>query len=261
MTASLIISTYNWPEALELCLKSILRQTVMPFEVIVADDGSNDDTKILIESYQHKFHIPVIHIWHEDLGFRLAEIRNKAIKNASGDYVIQIDGDVILHKKFIEDHLYFAKENRFTKGTRCLIGEKKSKELIKHKNINISPFNIDITFREHGIRFKNYYNLFDPKEKATSDGILGSNMAFFKKDFIAINGYNNDFEGWGAEDKELAQRFVNYGLKQRKMKFIGIQFHIFHPVADRKNHDIQMSHINELIKNKNYYCKNGIKNE
>lgn len=258
MTASLIISTYNWPEALELCLMSVLNQSKMPLEVIIADDGSKLETKLLIEKYKKKFTVPLNHVWHEDKGFRLAEIRNKAIKIAIGDYIIQVDGDVILHKNFIEDHLYFNKQNTFTKGKRCMIGEKLSKILLEKKSINVNWFSQNITFREHGIRLKAFQRFFKVKEKSTSDGVTGSNMAFFKNDFEKVNGYNIELEGWGAEDKELAQRFVNIGLKQRKMKFIGIQYHIYHPQADNKNHDKQVAIIENLRKNKIYFCKNGL---
>ena len=261
MTTSLIISTYNRPDALELCLKSILKQSVMPTEVIVADDGSRADTKTLIERYHAKFSVPLIHVWHQDSGFRLALIRNKAIAKASGNYIIQIDGDVILHPKFVADHLFFAKANTFVKGRRCMIGPKTTKQLLINKSIAVSYLSSNISFREHGFRLKWYYLFFKAKEKPTADGVLGSNMAFYKSDFLAVNGYNNNFLGWGAEDKELAQRFVNFGLFQRKMKFLGIQFHLHHLTANKKNHDSQMQYISQLIETKQYYCQNGIQDE
>ena len=103
MKCSLIISTYNWPEALDLVLKSVLRQTTMPSKVIIADDGSKAETRLLVEEYKKIFSVPLIHVWQEDNGFRLATIRNKAISNSNFTYIIQIDGDVILNKNFIKD--------------------------------------------------------------------------------------------------------------------------------------------------------------
>ena len=94
---SLVISTYNWPEALELCLKSSLRQTVAPAEILVADDGSDERTAQLIARYRVQTSIPIVHVWQEDTGFRVGSIRNKAIALATGAYIIQVDGDVILH--------------------------------------------------------------------------------------------------------------------------------------------------------------------
>ena len=96
MKTTLLITTYNRPDALELCLMSILRQTHLPDEVLIADDGSTADTKELIDTYRTKFPIPVIHIWHEDKGFRRTVILNRAFLVAKGNYIIQVDGDLIL---------------------------------------------------------------------------------------------------------------------------------------------------------------------
>jgi len=130
MKCSLIISTYNWPEALDLVLKSVLRQTTMPSEVIIADDGSKAETRLLVEDYKKIFSVPLIHVWQEDIGFRLATIRNKAISNSNFPYIIQIDGDVILNKNFIKDHLIFAKPNQYLFGSRVNIKEKKTSRII-----------------------------------------------------------------------------------------------------------------------------------
>ena len=89
-SCSLIIATYNWPEALNLVLLSIQKQTILPNEIIIADDGSSSKTQMLIADFQKIFSIPLIHVWHEDKGFRLAKIRNKAIKIANFSYIIQI---------------------------------------------------------------------------------------------------------------------------------------------------------------------------
>src|SRR6478609_6191635 len=121
MKVSLLIATYNWPEALNLVLKSVLRQSILPNEIIIADDGSSKETETLIESFKTRTDIPILHIWHEDKGFRLAEIRNKAIMASQFEYIIQIDGDIILHSNYIENHIRFAKKNCFMTGPRVLL--------------------------------------------------------------------------------------------------------------------------------------------
>ena len=100
-----MISTYNWKEALCLCLLSVTRQTVIPTEVIIADDGSRSDTKLLIEEFKNHFPCPIKHVWHEDNGWRKCIIMNKAFAVCEGDYIIEIDGDSIMHSHFIEDHV------------------------------------------------------------------------------------------------------------------------------------------------------------
>ena len=101
MKTTLIISTYNRPEALSVCLDSVRFQTVMPDEVIVGDDGSTSETKDLIESFKKDFPVPLIHLWQEDKGFRLAMMRNKSVAAATGDYIIEKDGYIFLHNKFV----------------------------------------------------------------------------------------------------------------------------------------------------------------
>ncbi|WDF47869.1 glycosyltransferase family 2 protein [Chryseobacterium sp. KACC 21268] len=258
MRIALIISTYNWPEALQLCLQSVMKQTVKPEEIIIADDGSTTSTKDIIDRYRKISKRKIKHIWHEDKGFKLAEIRNKAISEATADYIIQIDGDVILHPHFIQDHKSFAKQNSFIKGRRLMIGKTKSENLLKQKSINVSFLSVDVKMREHGIRIPFFNKIFISKEERSADGVMGSNMAFWKKDFVAVNGYDNSLKGWGAEDKELAQRFVNLGMVKRKIKYGAIQYHIYHPQCDKSKHDEQIKVIEDLKSSKKTTCENGL---
>lgn len=258
-TCSLIISTYNWSEALELVLESVFKQSVFPNEIIIADDGSTIETKNIITFYQTKFKIPLIHIHHEDNGFRLSEIRNKAIKKSTGDYIIQIDGDVILHKYFINDHLKIAKENFFVRGSRTKMNEDLAKKILKNKNIKISLFSKGIKNRGNGIRFPFLTKILIYK-KEDKLKMLGCNMAFWRKDVLRINGYDNNLQGWGYEDSELAARLINCNIKKRVMKNMGIVYHIFHKerVNDsvNSNYEVLQNSVNSNLK----ITKNGINN-
>ena len=130
-TISLIVATYNWPEALKICLLSIKRQTCLPIEVIIADDGSDMRTTMLIAEIQKNFPVSLVRIWHEDLGFRKSIILNKAIKKAVGTYIVQIDGDVILDPHFLEDHNVAAQPGFFIRGTRAHISKKRIPEIYR----------------------------------------------------------------------------------------------------------------------------------
>ena len=258
MKTTLLITTYNRPDALELCLMSVLRQTHLPDEILIADDGSTADTKELIDTYRTKFSIPVIHIWHEDKGFRRTVILNRAFLVAKGDYIIQVDGDLILGRHFIADHINFAKEKCIAKGRRVCLSQKETDRLLKEKSLKASIFLQGTTMREHGIRIPLYNQLFSPKEKATGDGVGGGNMAYWKADALAINGYNMDIQGWGPEDWEFAQRLVHFGCKQRKLKFGAIQFHLEHNTYPKQPTEDHLRMVEELKKNKNIRCTNGV---
>ena len=133
MTVSLIITTYNWPRALYLCLDSVMQQTVMPSEILVADDGSGISTRDVVRHFQNISPVPVHHIWHEDRGFRVAAIRNKAIAASSGDYVIHVDGDLILQRNFIQDHILFAREGCYVSGSRGIITDRSGRTLVSNQ--------------------------------------------------------------------------------------------------------------------------------
>lgn len=135
MKVSLVISTYNWKDALCLCLLSVTRQTVIPTEVIIADDGSRSDTKLLIEEFKNHFPCPIKHVWHEDNGWRKCIIMNKAFAVCEGDYIIEIDGDIIMHSHFIEDHVTEATPGCFLVGSRGKINEKLLKRLLQRQVI------------------------------------------------------------------------------------------------------------------------------
>lgn len=126
MTVSLLVSTYNWPRALYLCLDSVMQQTILPDEILIADDGSGMATRDVVKHFERISPVPVRHIWHEDRGFRVATIRNKAIAASTCNYIIQIDGDLILERHFVQDHILFAKPGCYVSGSRGIITPKPS---------------------------------------------------------------------------------------------------------------------------------------
>lgn len=144
MKIALLISTYNWPESLDLVLKSAFIQTHLPNEILIADDGSNEDTKQIIEQFQQKTDMPIHHIWQEDLGFRKSKILNKAIAKTTSDYIIQVDGDCIMHKNFVEDHLNAAEKGIYLYGSRVNILPDFVADIFAKKQINFNFFSEQI---------------------------------------------------------------------------------------------------------------------
>ena len=133
MKLTLIITTYNWPESLLLVFESIKCQTILPYEVIIADDGSTKDTKNFLYSFKKDLNLNSIHSWQEDIGVRASRSRNKAIVKSSGDYIVLIDGDMILHKNFLQDHINNSEPGYFIQGSRVLLSEKKSRKILIDK--------------------------------------------------------------------------------------------------------------------------------
>ena len=136
MKITLIITTYNWHESLSLVLKSVSHQIIAPDEIIIADDGSDYKTKDLINNYNKNHELNILHSWQEDKGFRAARSRNKAILLSSGEYIVLIDGDTILHPSFVKDHIEIAEYGYFVQGSRVLISELGTQRALVTKNVN-----------------------------------------------------------------------------------------------------------------------------
>jgi glycosyltransferase involved in cell wall biosynthesis len=259
LTVSLIITTYNRKQALELVLLSVLNQTHMPDEVIIADDGSTPDTAQLIRSYAKKFPVPLLHCWHEDKGFRLAEIRNKAIAMAKSEYIIMVDGDMVLSSNFVKSHKKAAAKGHFLQGSRVLLSEKVTRRSIENKRIDFWPFQQGITNRFNAMHMPILSRFFSVhQDKFSLKGIRGCNMAFWKEDAMKVNGFNENFVGWGREDSEFAVRLFNNNIRRRNLKFGGVAYHLYHPEHTREclavNQMLLQKSIDEHVK----FCDKGV---
>jgi glycosyltransferase involved in cell wall biosynthesis len=253
LNSSLLISTYNWPQALEVCLLSVAKQSVQPDEVIICDDGSRPETTALIDSMREIFTVPVIHIWQPDEGFQLSRIRNKGISTAKGDYIIQVDGDLILHRHFIKDHLTFRKKGFFTTGSRMLLSAHTTENILKATSTDIKGHSKGNKNYLNSRRVPILHNFFSLRYKNKGRHkyyVKGCNMAFWKEDLLRVNGYNEDFSGWGREDSELAIRLMNAGVGKRFLKFGGVCYHMFHKEASKALEDRNIKMMEEAIYNK-----------
>lgn len=230
-SVSLLVSTYNWPRALELVLESVRAQRVRPLEVVIADDGSRDDTRALIARLATDFPVPLVHIWHEDTGFRLAAIRNRGIAAARGDYIVQIDGDILLHPACIGAHAAFAQRGSWVQGSRALLDEPCAKRLLDGTQRTIRSLGAGIGQRQNAL----YLPWLSSFVRGPRDGVRrvrGAHMAFWRDDLVRVNGYDELIEGWGREDSELATRLLNAGVARRNLKFSAVTYHLWHKTAN-----------------------------
>ncbi len=257
MQISLIITTYNRPDALLTVLKSVEGQKKLPDEVIIADDGSNEATRILIEDFSSKSKLKIIHSFQEDIGFRVARSRNRAISKANSEYIVMIDGDMILHKNFIYDHLRNSQIGYFVQGSRVLLTDKRTKDILESFKPISHFLESGLTNRKNAIHSDFLSKIFSVKKNLLR-GIKTCNVAFFKVDCISVNGFNNEFEGWGKEDSEFFVRMMNKGINRKTLRFNAIQYHLWHTEANRgllkKNEQLLNKTINENLD----WCNIGI---
>lgn len=254
---SLIITTYNRPDALELVIRSAFRQTLLPLEILVADDGSGPTTKKVIEDLQAISPVPLKHIWHEDTGFRLSEIRNKAIAAAQGEYIVMVDGDMVMQRNFLRSHANTARPGYFVQGSRVLLNEKLTKEKISSKSLSFQAVMPGITNRLNAINFPLLSPLVS-KTKNTITGVRGANMAFWKSDIIKVNGFDNHFVAWGREDSEFCGRMLRNGIQRKNLKLGGVAYHLYHPESSRAKLNDNDQLLAESEKENRLRCESGI---
>lgn len=233
MRCSLLVTTYNWKEALAAVLESVRRQERLPDEVIIADDGSREDTRALLEAQARDFPTALRHVWQEDLGFRAASIRNRAIAASRGDYVVCIDGDMVLHPSFIADHLALAQPGSYLQGGRLQATLRETRRLLSGARPQFAPWgDFDFTAahgdeRRHALRWP---WLARRKARSTNSGVtvMSCNMSFWRDDLLLVNGFDERMEGYGSEDLEIDLRLRNAGLRRRRLKFAALAVHLQH---------------------------------
>ena len=235
MNISVIISTYNAEEWLEKVLIGYSIQTYKKFEVIVADDGSKESTAALIKKYAQNYPVPLIHLWHEDQGYRRQEILNIAIVKANYEYIIMTDGDCIPRKDFVEIHAQQAEKGKFLSGGYCKLSMKTSKKINEDDIISQKCFNVKWLKKIESLGFSNTLKLgANPIFASVLDALSPTTPSFnncnssgFKEDMIAVNGYDERMK-YGGPDREFGERLENYGVKGKQIRHKAVVLHLDH---------------------------------
>jgi len=259
---SLIITTYNWPDALEKVLQSVAWQSVLPDEILIADDGSSPTTSDIVRLAKKTFPVNIKYFWQEDIRKRKTRINNIAIANAEYEYLIFIDHDIILHPKFIEDHLSLAKPGCFINGSRFLVNRQSTEVLLaKEKITPLDLAKLKGSNTLNKIRIPALMAYLGDRYQTKNDMahvVRGCNMAAWKKDLFAINGYDERYQGWGREDSDLAIRLFNNGVKKRAIKFGGIEYHLEHKEGNKTDDDVYISMMDNAMKIKSKWAETGL---
>jgi len=235
MKASVIMSTYNAEEWLEKVLWGFSVQSEKDFEIVIADDGSKAETSELINRIKGDFPVPIVHVWHEDLGFRKTQILNKAILASNSDYLIFTDGDCIPRRDFVQAHLELRKPGYFLSGGYYKLPLDISKKITREDVEQQRCFNLS-WLRGNGLRnsFKNLKFIANGSMAALLNFITttkpswnGHNASGWKTDILAVNGFNQDMQ-YGGEDREFGERLVNNGIRARQIRYSAICIHLEH---------------------------------
>jgi glycosyltransferase involved in cell wall biosynthesis len=232
---SVIVSTYNQPHLLRRCLLALGQQSYENYEVLVADDGSGDDTRNLIQRHARDCGHPVKHIWHEDDGFRKTVILNKSVVAASGDYLIFIDGDCVTHHDFISEHVLQARPGHYLNGSLIRLGKALSDRITEEAIIGGQAFRPAWLMRQGRGFNRRYLRLALPyrlrqglnQHTRTKLYWLGSNSSCFKADAVAVNGFDHRFT-YGLEDADFGYRLELSGVKPRTVRWTAVVLHLWH---------------------------------
>ena len=240
MNVAVIVTTYNRPDALEAVLLGFAAQDGHDFELIVADDGSADDTRRLVERHARTVPFPLKHVWQEDKGFRAAAIRNRALAATRADYVIFTDGDCVPSRQFVAAHRRLSEPGRYLAGNRVMLSARLTEQVLRQQlpvhewdrwrwlrawltrdAKRIWPLLIlpDGAFRKW--RPRRWY------------GVKTCNLSAWRSDLLAVNGLDETYSGWGLEDSDLVIRLLHAGIRHKSARFATPVFHLWHRESDR----------------------------
>jgi len=237
---SVVVTTYNRPDALGAVLRGLAAQTDRGFEVLVADDGSSDDTRALVERLARQVPVPVAHVWQEDRGFRAGAARNRAAARARGEYLIFLDGDCVPRPPFVARHRALAEAGWMVAGNRILLSEPFTREVLAAG----TPIHGWTLAQWRQARARGAINRLLPLRtlplgplrklgRRRWQRVRTCNLGVWAGDFRAVNGFDEDFEGWGHEDADLAVRLINRGVGRKEGAFATGVLHLWHRENDR----------------------------
>jgi glycosyltransferase involved in cell wall biosynthesis len=237
---SVIVTTYNREDALEAVLRSLACQTEQDFEVVVADDGSTAATAKTIDAWNGKIGRRLNHVWHEDRGFRAAEIRNRAILASHGAYCIFLDGDCIVRPDFVATHRRLAEPGCFVTGNRILLSRELTANVLRG---NLTPeawtFADWLAERRRGgvNRLSALLRLpLGPLRRLRQRkwrGARSCNLAIWRADLDRVDGFDADYSGWGKEDSDIIVRLLHAGVRRKDGVFATGVLHLWHAEAER----------------------------
>jgi glycosyltransferase involved in cell wall biosynthesis len=255
----LVVTTFERPDALARVLASVAGQSRWPDEVIVADDGSSGATAEVVRRFESRAPCPVRFVTQPHDGFQAGRIRNAAIASTGCDYVVLLDGDMVAHPRFIEDHVAHARDGRFSQGVRIALDARATRIQLAPGVGIPSPLARGLGGLRRGYAFRS--PAMSVLLRRAANGIVAvksCNQGFWRSDLLAVNGFDEEMRGWGSEDKELCARLENAGIRRQTLLFAAIAFHLDHPPAPRSSATVNRARWQETVRSGRTRCATGI---
>lgn len=268
--ASVIVTTYNRPDALRAVLEGLAAQTHRDFECVVADDGSGSETRAVVDAMSERFPGERLkHVWQEHLGFRAAAIRNRAIEASGGQWIICLDGDCVPRPRFVEGHLRAARADAITRGSRVLCNETLTRGALAG-GAALHALS-DSELREH--HAKGQINRIDAAAGGWRDALRSltgamrlegwksvrtCNMLAPREAIDAVGGFDERYTGWGYEDSDLVVRLTRHGLHIRRGPADTAVLHLWHPDSPRDNADRNRALLEETRRSRRLTAAAGL---
>ncbi len=229
LESSIIVTTYNWPEALRLTLPSIVEQSSRPSEVIVADDGSGPETAKVVLDLLGQSNLKWRHVRHTHKGVRQSRIKNLAVNHSEYPYLIFVDQDTVLHPDFVADHISMAQEGIFLQGKRSLLLDSYTKKMLADGRFRPPPlWSMGLGNRKNTLRSLTLGRLL-ARPKKFHTALRGCNLSMFKADFLKVDGFDEAYDqSWGREDSDFCYRLFHAGVQMKFLWFMALQYHLYH---------------------------------
>ncbi|EIJ43766.1 putative glycosyltransferase [Beggiatoa alba B18LD] len=265
---SLIVTTYNRPDALKRVLLALAQQqaiALQTLEIIVADDGSRVETAYLIQQLQKTLPYRLVHSWQTDDGFRAGMARNRAVAKATGNYCIFLDGDCIPRPDFVAQHIKLAEVGYFVAGNRVLLSERFTQAVLQDRMIIPQHFwtwwrtywqgDINRLLPLYPLPMPTYWR---KRYLDRWQGAKTCNLAVWRTDFLAVNGFDEQFQGWGHEDADLVVRLIRAGIKRKDGRFAVPVLHLWHPEQDRSQEPANIARLQAILATKTTVATVGV---
>jgi glycosyltransferase involved in cell wall biosynthesis len=251
---SVIVTTYNREDALDAALRALAHQLDKNFEIVIADDGSREETTRIVESWRSRLAVTLKHVRHEHRGFRGGEIRNRGIRASAGEVCIFLDGDCLAAADFVAVHRRLREPGWFVTGNRILLSRELT-DAVLAKGLAAETWNFAALLRQ---RLRGGVNRLmptlrlplGPLRKLQRDNWQGAqtcNLAVARRDLDYIDGFDSAYTGWGLEDSDLVVRLLHAGVRRKDGRFATGVLHLWHPPSDRSQLPVNRTRLEEAM--------------